>query len=121
MDLNMDIRIIGAPIVREPDGLAMSSRNAYLNREERESALCLSKSIALADSMFKQGVRDAGVVKAAIEALIQTHPFTRIDYIALCDSLTLEDTETLKDNSLLALAVRVGRTRLIDNCLFSEA
>ena len=115
MDLNMDIRIIGVPIVREPDGLAMSSRNSYLTPGERKSALCLKASLDLADRLFREGERDARAVRAAVVSLIESHPHTRIDYVTLCDPVTLEDVDTLKDETLLALAVRVGKTRLIDN------
>ncbi len=117
MDLDMDIRILGVPIVRESDGLAMSSRNSYLSPDERRSALCLKKSLELAKKMFYDGTIDAGLIRGSIESLIQKHPFTEIDYITLCDPLTLEDVETLEDENLLALAVRVGNTRLIDNCI----
>ena len=118
-DLNMDIRIIGVGTVREPDGLAMSSRNKYLNPEERQSALCLKKSLDLADSMFKKGERDAALIKQAVNDLIEEHPFTRIEYINLCHPSTLEDIDTLGDETILALAVHVGKTRLIDNCLLT--
>ena len=117
MDLDMDIRIIGVPIVRESDGLAMSSRNSYLSPDERKSALCLKKSLELAKKMFYDGTTDTDLIRGSIESLIQKHPFTEIDYITLCDPLTLEDVETLEDENLLALAVRVGDTRLIDNCI----
>ena len=121
MDLNMGIKIIGVPTVREPDGLAMSSRNSYLNPDERKSALCLKRSLELADKMFNDGTRDAGLIKEAVESFIHSHPFTEVDYITLCDPLTLEDIQTLGDESLLALAVRVGKTRLIDNCLIRKS
>ena len=117
MDLNMDIHILGVPTVREEDGLAMSSRNSYLSVEERKSALCLNQSLDLAVNMFKEGERSAKAVKQVIEDLIQSHPFTSVEYISLCDPVTLEETETLGEETLLALAVRVGKTRLIDNCL----
>jgi pantoate--beta-alanine ligase len=120
MDLDMDIRIIGVPTVREADGLAMSSRNNYLNPEERESARCLKKSLDLADKLFQDGTTDASVITGAVESLIRNHAFTDIDYISLCDPLTLEDLETLGEENLLALAVRVGKTRLIDNCLIHK-
>ena len=120
-DLNMPIKIIPVPTVREPDGLAMSSRNSYLNPEERKSALCLKKSLDLADKMFKGGEKDASIIKKAIVSLIQDHPFTDIDYVSLCDPMTFEDIETLGEKNLLALAVRVGKTRLIDNCLLQVA
>jgi pantoate--beta-alanine ligase len=114
-DLNMDLEIIGIPTVREPDGLAMSSRNKYLNPEERKSALCLKKSIDMALAMIKAGERDTEKIKASARDLISSHPFTEIDYISICDLLTLEDINAIKEKALLALAVRVGKTRLIDN------
>jgi pantoate--beta-alanine ligase len=120
-DLNMDIKIVGVPTVREPDGLAMSSRNTYLNPEERKSALCLKKSLDLARNMVAHGETSTARVKKALEKLILSHPFTVIDYINLCDPATLEDVETVKEEVLLALAVKVGKTRLIDNGLLSEA
>lgn len=120
MDLNMDIQIIGVPTVRESDGLAMSSRNKYLSPEERNSALCLKKSLDMAEEMFRGGERDARVIKKAVESLILGHPFTEIDYVSICDPVTLEEVEGLMDETLLALAVRVGTTRLIDNCVLRK-
>jgi len=120
MDLDMDIRIIGVPTVREADGLAMSSRNKYLNPEERESARCLKKSLDLADKLFQDGTINARLITGAVESLIRDHAFTDIDYVSLCDPLTLEALETLGEENLLALAVRVGKTRLIDNCLIRK-
>ena len=119
-DLNMAIEVVGIPTVREKDGLAMSSRNKYLNPEERKSALCLTKSMDLAGQMLRDGEKDAGVIKEAIESLINNHPFTDIDYVILGHPTTLEDLETLGDENLLALAVRVGKTRLIDNRILRE-
>jgi pantoate--beta-alanine ligase len=115
MDLDMDIRIIGVPTVREADGLAMSSRNSYLNPEERRSALSLKKSLDLAQRLFHEGEENALMVKDFVRSYILEHPYTEIDYIALCDPVTLEDVVTLADGTLMALAVRVGKTRLIDN------
>jgi pantoate--beta-alanine ligase len=120
-DLNMDIEIVGVPTFREPDGLAMSSRNAYLSPEERKSALCLKKSLDLARRLLLGGERSAAKVKKALEELILGHPYTVIDYVTLCHPVTLEDVETLEAETLLALAVKVGETRLIDNCLLGEA
>jgi len=114
-DLNMDLEILGIPTVREPDGLAMSSRNKYLNPEERKSALCLKKSIDMAIAMIKDGESDAERIKSSIRKLITSHPFTDIDYISLCDPATLDDINTINKKTLLAIAVRVGKTRLIDN------
>ena len=119
MDLNMDIQIIGAPTHREPDGLAMSSRNSYLSEEERKSALCLKKSMDLAMELFRGGENRADVIKKAICSLIQNHPRTKIDYVNLCDPVTLDDVEILSEDTLLALAVHVGKTRLIDNCILT--
>lgn len=119
-DLNMDISIIGVPTVREPDGLAMSSRNEYLNEGERRSALCLNQSLDFAREMFAAGERNAAVMRAAVEAYIKARPFTKIEYVTLCDPVTLADVDTVEAGTLLALAVRVGRTRLIDNCLIRE-
>jgi len=117
MDLNMDIQIVGVPTVRDPDGLATSSRNKFLGPEERISARSLKKSLDLADEMSREGERDAKVVKKAIESFILGHSHTKIDYVTLCDPVTLEDIQTLTDETLVALAVRVGTTRLIDNCV----
>jgi pantoate--beta-alanine ligase len=114
-DLNMDVRIVGVPTVREADGLAMSSRNAYLSPEERKSALCLKKSLDLAREMVRQGERKSGAIIKAVENLILSSPYTQIDYVNLCDPFTLEDVETVAAETLLALAVKVGKTRLIDN------
>jgi len=119
-DLNMDLQILGVPTYREPDGLAMSSRNSHLNSEERKSALCLKKSMDLAGEMVAKGETRSAAIKKAIEDLIRSYPYTQIDYINLCDPVTLEDVDTLKGETLLALAVRVGKTRLIDNCVLGE-
>jgi len=116
-DLNMDIQIVGVPTYREPDGLAMSSRNTYLSEAERKSALALKKSLDSASGWYGRGERDAAKMKAGIEEIILAHPYTKIDYVAICDPVTLEEVETIPDEALVALAVRVGKTRLIDNCL----
>jgi pantoate--beta-alanine ligase len=115
MDLDMDIQIIGVPTVRERDGLAMSSRNSFLTSEERKSALSLKKSLDLAQRLFNDGEKDARVVTDIVRSYILEHPYTEIDYIALCDPVTLDDVTTLSEGTLMALAVRVGKTRLIDN------
>lgn len=119
-DLFMDVQIIGVRTVREPDGLAMSSRNSYLSPEERKSALCLKKSLDLAHEMFLRGVTDAGEIKGAVQKLIREHPHTEIDYVSLCNPVTLEEVDTVSGGSLLALAVKVGSTRLIDNCVIGK-
>jgi pantoate--beta-alanine ligase len=116
-DMDMDIQIIGVPTVREPDGVAMSSRNSYLSPEERKSALCLKKSLDLAREMFSQGKKDAQKMREAVEKLILSHPFTEIEYVNVCDPMTLEDVDRIEGEAILALAVKVGKARLIDNCL----
>jgi len=120
-DLNMDLQILGVPTYREPDGLAMSSRNSYLNSEERKSALCLKKSLDLAREMVGKGEARSATIKKAIEELVRSHPYTQIDYVSLCDPVTLDDVDTLAGETLLALAVRVGKTRLIDNGVLGKA
>jgi len=121
MDLNMDIRILGVPTVREPDGLAMSSRNNYLSPEERKFALCLKRSLDMANKMFHEGEKRAGVIIKAVGSFILSQSFTKIDYVTICDTVTLEDIKILGEESLLALAVYVGHTRLIDNCILRKA
>ncbi len=116
-DLNFGIEIKGYPIVREADGLAMSSRNKYLSRKERKSALCLFESLKMAEHMVSEGCRSTRRLAHAIERLILAKPGTRIDYIFLGDPETLTERERVKGETLLALAVYVGATRLIDNTI----
>ncbi len=113
-DLNFPIEIIGAPIVREPDGLACSSRNRYLNPEERAQASVLRKA-CLSALEFVKVVRSASDIVAAARAMIERAPLARIDYVELVDAETLQPLESLGERSLLALAVFFGKTRLIDN------
>jgi pantoate--beta-alanine ligase len=119
-DLNMDIKIIGVPTVREADGLAMSSRNNYLTPEERTSALSLKKGLDLGKAMVTKGERDPVRIKNAVRELILSHPFTDIDYISICDPEKLTDIKIIDRPCLLALAVRVGKARLIDNIIVRE-
>lgn len=116
-DLNFDIEIVGCPIVREADGLAMSSRNTYLNEEERQAALVLHKSLLLGKEMIVQGEQDAGEIKAAIVRSIETEPLARADYVEIVDPDSLETIDIIEGRALIALAVYVGKTRLIDNIL----
>lgn len=118
-DLNSNVEIVGAPIVREPDGLAMSSRNSYLSPDERISALCLHKAVAAARQLVSSGCRDAATILAACTGIVEATPLTRIDYIHICDPDTLAYVEdgTLPGRALLALAVFVGATRVIDNTI----
>ncbi len=120
-DLNMGIEVVGMPTTREPDGLAMSSRNAYLKEGERESALSLSRSLKLAKELYEDGERSAsGIIKKAREH-IENQPHTKIDYVKICDTATMEDVEIMEKESVLALAVWVGFPRLIDNYVFGES
>ncbi len=117
LDLDFDIEILGGEIVREPDGLAMSSRNAYLTADQRESALSLSRSVRKAAQAVARGEKNPGVIQTEITAFIQSFPQTSIDYISFCDPATLEPVKIIDKQILVALAVRVGKTRLIDNLL----
>ncbi len=119
-DLNMDIEVVGMPTTRESDGLAMSSRNAYLKEVERGSALSLSRSLKLAKELYEEGERRASVIIEKVEKYIGSHPYTKIDYVKICDTETMEDVETLENESVLALAVWVGFPRLIDNYVLGE-
>ncbi len=114
-DLNMDIEIKGHPIVREPDGLAMSSRNSYLSAGERQAALCLYKSIEACREQVRKGKRDSLRLIDGIKIILQSHPAVAIEYVAIVDEITLTDCATVDRHSILALAVKVGKTRLIDN------
>ncbi len=119
-DLNWDIEIVGHPIVREQDGLAMSSRNTYLSDEEREKALCLYKAIRHAKQRFDNGLTDAKLLIAEIRDIILINPGVTVDYISVVDKYNLSDKEVIDSNSVVALAVKVGKTRLIDNCLMGS-
>lgn len=114
-DLNFDIEIVGCPIIREPDGLAKSSRNTYLNADERKAALILSKSIELGKQLVAGGERDAQTIIKAMTDKINTEPLARIDYVNAVDALNIEPLETLRGEVLIAIAVYIGKTRLIDN------
>ncbi len=117
-DLNLGLEIIGHPIVREEDGLAMSSRNTYLDEDERATALCLYESLRLARREVAAGVRDCALLRERVRAHILARPGTEIDYVALVDTATLEPCERVTDTTLLAMAVRINnRVRLIDNGL----
>lgn len=117
-DLNMDIEIVGCPIVREEDGLAKSSRNTYLSAEERKAALVLSKSIALGRKMVEEGETNTKAVIDAMKALIEKEPLAKIDYVKAVDGLTMQQIDTVKKPMLVAIAVYVGKTRLIDNFIW---
>ena len=118
-DLNMDIEIVGCPIVREEDGLAKSSRNTYLSSEERKAALILSKTVALGKELAKTE-KDANKVVEAMKKNIETEPLAKIDYVEAVDALSMAPVEKLEGTCMLATAVYIGKTRLIDNTLINE-
>lgn len=114
-DLNFDIEIVGCPIIRETDGLAKSSRNTYLNTEERQAALCLSRSLNKGRQLIEGGERDADVIRNTIREEIEKEPLARIDYAEVVDLDTLTPTDKISGGILTAIAVYIGKTRLIDN------
>jgi len=120
-DLNFNIEIIGGPIVREKDGLAMSSRNAYLTPDQRPAALTLYRSLVQARKRVETGERDAARILKEARDLITAQPETDIDYLCICDPETLIDVERIDRTALMALAVKVGKTRLIDNTILPDS
>ncbi len=119
-DLNMDIEITGCPIVREEDGLAKSSRNTYLNAEERKAALCLSRAVFAGKKMAEEGEKDAAVIKKAMTEIIEAEPLARIDYVEVVDGVSCQPVDRVQNPTLAAVAVFIGRTRLIDNFIVEE-
>jgi pantoate--beta-alanine ligase len=119
-DLNLDLQIIGLSTVREADGLAMSSRNKYLQNNERSSALTLAASLKLAQKLYSTGERKASVIINEVKRLIKKADYTDIDYVKICEVNTLNDVKEIKSQSVIALAVKVGKTRLIDNHVLGE-
>lgn len=117
-DLNFDIEIIGCPIIREADGLAKSSRNTYLNKEERQAALILSKSLKLGLDKIKEGERDAKVIIDVITKSLQTEKLARIDYVSIVDNENIQYIDKIEGEILCAIAVYIGKTRLIDNFIY---
>ena len=114
-DLNFDIEIVGCPIVREADGLAMSSRNTYLNKEERKAALVLSQAVRLGEELIEEGEKNAAVIKEKMIAHIEAEPLAKIDYVEIVDAQSLEPVSEIQGEILAAMAVYIGKTRLIDN------
>ncbi len=121
LDLNFDIEIVPVPIVREPDGLAMSSRNAYLTPAERERALALSRALGAAREQFAAGARDPASLVAAATAVLRATPGVEVEYVEAVDAETLDAMTTLDRPVVVAIAARVGRTRLIDNIVFGRS
>ncbi len=114
-DLNMNLEIVAVPTVREPDGLAMSSRNTYLNPKERKAATVLYQALSLAQKLWSQGERNTERLRQQMTALIQKQPLADIDYVSIADAETLDELDKVKSPALVSLAVRIGKTRLIDN------
>jgi pantoate--beta-alanine ligase len=119
-DLNLDLSIKGMPIVRDSDGLALSSRNDYLSKEDRDSSLSLSKALNKAKAMAAEGETSTKAIKTEMVKIIEKEKNTRIDYISLCHPDSFEDKEKTVGDTLVALAVFVNKTRLIDNCLLES-
>lgn len=119
-DLNIPVKIIGLPIIRESDGLAMSSRNAYLSDQERSEALCLKRSIDAVKISFREGITASQNLKNIALQIIAQSLSASVDYIEFCDSISLEPVMHVDSNSLMALAVKIGKTRLIDNSIMGE-
>ena len=119
-DLNFNLEIVGCPIIRESDGLSKSSRNTYLSPEESQAALILSRSLERGRELIEAGERNAETIKQAVTELIQTEPLARIDYVELVDWNTLEPVEQITGPVLNAIAVYIGKTRLIDNHIYER-
>lgn len=114
-DLNMNLEVVTCPTIRESDGLAMSSRNTYLNPEERQAASVIYQSLCLARELWSQGEKDAARVRQEMRTLIQKQPLTAIDYISIADNNTLEELDEIRPPALVSLAVKIGKPRLLDN------
>jgi pantoate--beta-alanine ligase len=119
-DLNMDLEVVTVPTVREPDGLAMSSRNIYLEPEQRRVALALSRSLRQAEEIFQAGERDAAKIRQLVIDMIEREALLNIDYVEIYSHPDLEPVERIESSALLALAVKIGRTRLIDNIILRK-
>ena len=119
-DLNFDIRIVACPIIREEDGLAKSSRNTYLNAEERVAALVLSRALNKGKALVENGEQSAAKVKDVIMEELCKEPLARVDYVEVVDADSIEPVKELKGNILVAIALYIGKTRLIDNFIMEE-
>lgn len=119
-DLNFNLEVVGCPIIREDDGLAKSSRNTYLSPEERKAATILYKGLEKGRELFEAGERDAEVIKQAVTEVIESEPLAKIDYVEIVDWKTLDPVKKIFDSVLNAVAVYIGKTRLIDNHIYKE-
>lgn len=120
LDLNVPIEIIGCPIIREADGLAKSSRNTYLNDEERKAALILSKTIFMGKKLVEDGLTDAKELVRLMKENIESEPLAKIDYVEVVDFNDISIKDEISDNTLVAMAVYIGKTRLIDNFIVEK-
>jgi len=120
-DMNFPIEIVGCPIIREEDGLAKSSRNTYLSPEERQAALILSKAIFEGKDMVLNGEKDADKIVSDMIAIIKSEPLAVIDYVEMVDMATMKNIHTVEGNVLCAIAVKIGKTRLIDNFIYDSS
>jgi pantoate--beta-alanine ligase len=119
-DLNLDIKIVGLPIIREPDGLAMSSRNQYLGDVERKTAKSLNHALQQAQQLVAQGESSAAIIRSRMRTIIEREGQAQVDYISVCDPKRFEELEEIQGKAMIALAVQVGKARLIDNCLIER-
>ena len=119
-DLDLNVEVVPVDTVREADGLALSSRNAYLNQTERKAALCLSEALSLAREMWTRGARDAEAFRQRMRDVIGEEELARIDYVSVADPESLQELARIKGKALVSMAVRIGRTRLIDNATLGE-
>lgn len=116
-ELNFGVEVVGHPTVREKDGLAMSSRNSYLGTKERTAALGLYRSLKKAEALVREGERDGRRIVRAVKAELESEPLARIEYVQICDPESLGEVEEIRGAALLALAIRIGKARLIDNAI----
>ena len=116
-DLNLGVNLVVLPTVREPDGLAMSSRNAYLNPQERQDARILFRSLSLAQQMYREGERRTDVIRKAMKELILSNSAVQLDYVSIAEPATMNELRLIQGETLVSIAVRIGRTRLIDNVI----
>jgi pantoate--beta-alanine ligase len=119
-DLNLDIEVVGLPIIREPDGLAMSSRNKYLRKAERKTALSLHEALQKAQQWVAQGESSVATLRSRMRTIIEREGQAQVDYISVCDPKRFEELEEIQGKAMIALAVHVGKARLIDNCLIER-
>jgi pantoate--beta-alanine ligase len=119
-DLNLDVEIVGLPIIREPDGLAMSSRNQYLGKAERKTAQSLHEALQQAQQLVAQGESSVATLRSRMRTIIEREGLAQVDYISVCDPQHFEELEEIQGKAMIALAVHVGKARLIDNCLIER-